>query len=98
MAARALGALRARAGSMGWLLLMSSITLFGAVGVVVNVNQLRLQRLVAREMRALLAVIPSSKPRPTLASMSTSRPSPRSTPTPCWLPRLAWPRIDPVLL
>ena len=59
-----LGALRAGAGSVGWLLLMSSITLFGAVGVVVNVNQLRLQRLVAREMRALIAVIPSSKPRP----------------------------------
>ena len=51
-------------GTVGWLLLMSSITLFGAVGVVVNVNQLRLQRLVAREMRALIAVIPSTKPRP----------------------------------
>jgi len=48
---------------MGWLLLMSAVTLFGAAGVVVNVNQLRLQRLVARERRALVAVTPSTKPR-----------------------------------
>ena len=47
---------------MGWLVVMSALTLFGAAGVVVNVNQLRLQRLVVREMRALIAVTPSSKP------------------------------------
>lgn len=49
---------------MAWLVLMAALTLFGAAGVVVNVNQLRLQRRVAREMRALVAVAPSSKPRP----------------------------------
>ena len=45
---------------------MSALTLFGAACVVVNVNRLRLQRLVAREMRALIAMTPSSKPRPNI--------------------------------
>ena len=49
---------------MGWLVFMSCLTLFGAAGVVANVNQLRLQGRVAREMRALLAVKPSKTPRP----------------------------------
>jgi len=49
---------------MVWLVVMSALTLFGAVGVVVNVNKLRLQGLVAREMRALTAVAPSTKPLP----------------------------------
>jgi len=55
--------------SVGWLVLMSALTLFGAVGVVVNVNHLRLQRLVAREMRALIGVTPSTKPRPALGDL-----------------------------
>ena len=54
---------------MGWLLFMSAMTLFGAAGVIVSVNQLRQQRLVAREMRALMAVPPSSTPRPTIADL-----------------------------
>ncbi|HKO48883.1 MAG TPA: DUF6544 family protein [Polyangiaceae bacterium] len=55
--------------SMGWLVLMSALTLFGAAGVVVNVNQLRLRRLVAQEMQALIAVAPSSTPRPALGHL-----------------------------
>ena len=54
---------------MAWLLLMSALTLFGAAGVVVNLNQLRLQRSVAREMQVLIAVAPSSKPRPALGDL-----------------------------
>ena len=50
---------------------MCALTLFGAAGVVVNVNQLRLQRLVARELRALIAVTPSTKPRPTVGDLPT---------------------------
>jgi len=56
---------------MGWLVFMSALTLFGAVGVVVNVNRLRLQRLVAREMHALLAVAPSSMQRPAVGPLPT---------------------------
>ncbi len=39
---------------------MSALTAFGAFGVVVNVNQLRWEHRVAREVRALGAVMPSS--------------------------------------
>ena len=49
---------------MGWLVLMSALTVFGAVGVLVNVNQLRLQRRVEGEMGALFRSTSSSKPRP----------------------------------
>jgi hypothetical protein len=45
---------------MTWLVLMSALTAFGALGVVVNVNQLRWDHRVAREVRALGLVEPSS--------------------------------------
>ncbi|MEI9937882.1 MAG: DUF6544 family protein [Pseudomonadota bacterium] len=45
------------------------MTLFGAAGVVVNVNQLRLRRLVAREMRALIGVPPSRQSRPIIGDL-----------------------------
>ena len=54
---------------MGWLVLMSLLTMFGAAGVVANVNQLRWQRHVAQEMRALIAVKPSHTPRPAIAEL-----------------------------
>ncbi|MET0792281.1 MAG: DUF6544 family protein [Polyangiaceae bacterium] len=56
---------------MAWLVFMAALTLFGAAGVLVNVNQLRLQRRVAREMRALVAVAPSSEPRPAAFALPT---------------------------
>ncbi len=49
---------------MTWLVLMGALTVCGAVGVVVNVNQLRWDHRVAREVRALGAVKPWS-PAPT---------------------------------
>jgi uncharacterized protein DUF6544 len=48
---------------------MGALTLIGSVGVVVNVNRLRLQRLVAREMRALIAVTRSSRLRPAVGAL-----------------------------
>ena len=54
---------------MGWLVLMSLLTLFGAAGVVVNVNQLRWQRHVAHEMRSLVAMTPSQTPRPAMVEL-----------------------------
>ena len=45
------------------LLLVSALTLVGTVGVVVNVNRLRLRRRVAREKRSLVAATPSSSAR-----------------------------------
>ena len=63
------GALHAQACPMGWLVLMSLLTLFGAAGVVVNVNQLRWQRHIAREMRSLIAVAPSQMPRPVIVEL-----------------------------
>jgi hypothetical protein len=62
-AARFMHSLRA----VGWLVLMSLLTVFGAAGVVVNVNQLRWQRHVAREMRSLFALTPSKAARPAVA-------------------------------
>lgn len=55
--------------SMIWLVLMIALTLFGAAGIVVNVNRLRLQQLVAREMRALVGVTPSTEPRPLVGDL-----------------------------
>lgn len=54
---------------MGWLAFMILLTVFGAVGVVAQVNQLRWQRRVAREMRALVAVKPSTAQRPAIAGL-----------------------------
>ena len=54
---------------MGWLVLMSLLTLFGAAGVVVSVNQLRWQRRVAQEVRSLTAVKPSQTPRPAVVEL-----------------------------
>ena len=54
---------------MGWLVLMILLTMFGAAGVVANVNQLRWQRRVAHEMRSLAAVKPSTAPRPAIAEL-----------------------------
>lgn len=48
---------------MGWLVLMGLVTLLGAAGVIANVNELRWQRRVAHEMRALLDVKHSLAPR-----------------------------------
>jgi hypothetical protein len=48
---------------------MSLLTLFGTAGVVVDVNQLRWQRRVAKEMRSLVAVKPSQAPRPASAEL-----------------------------
>jgi hypothetical protein len=49
---------------MTWLVLMSGLTAFGAVGVVVNVNQLRWDHRVAREVRALGSAESSSAAPP----------------------------------
>ena len=54
---------------MGWLVLMILLTMFGAAGVVANVNQLRWQRRVAHEMLALVAVKPSTMPRAVIAKL-----------------------------
>ena len=54
---------------MAWLMVMSFLTLFGAVGVVVNVNALRWQRRVAQEVHALIAVAPSELPLPALTEL-----------------------------
>jgi len=54
---------------MGWLVLMILLTMFGAAGVVANVNQLRWQRRVAHEMHALTTVKPSTTLRPTIAEL-----------------------------
>jgi hypothetical protein len=55
--------------TVGWLVLMSLLTMIGAAGVVANVNQLRWQRHVAQEMRALIAAKPSQTPRPATAEL-----------------------------
>ncbi len=49
---------------MAWLALMSVLTLFGAFGVVANVNRLLWQRHVAHEVRALLAASSCQSPLP----------------------------------
>ncbi|HYP99106.1 MAG TPA: DUF6544 family protein [Polyangiaceae bacterium] len=54
---------------MGWLVFMILLTMFGAAGVIANANQLRWQRRIAREMRALLAVKPSTAPCSTSAEL-----------------------------
>jgi uncharacterized protein DUF6544 len=54
---------------MGWLVLMVLMTMFGAAGVVAQVNQLRWQRRVAQEMRSLLAAKPSATPRPAIGEL-----------------------------
>ena len=54
---------------MAWLVLMILLTMFGAAGVVANVNQLRWQRRVAHEMHALVAVKPSPTQRPAIAEL-----------------------------
>ncbi|MEP7053603.1 MAG: DUF6544 family protein [Pseudomonadota bacterium] len=54
---------------MGWLVLMILLTVFGAAGVVVNVNQLRWQHRVAQEMRSLIAEKPSLTARPAIAEL-----------------------------
>jgi hypothetical protein len=54
---------------MGWLVIMIFLTLFGAAGVVANVNQLRWQRRVALEMRSLVAAQPSHELRPALTEL-----------------------------
>lgn len=54
---------------MGWLVLISFLTLFGAAGIVVNVNRLRWQRHVAQEMRSLVAVKPSQTARSAIAEL-----------------------------
>src|SRR4051794_38535382 len=54
---------------MGWLVLMVLLTIFGAAGVVANVNQLRWQRRVAREMHSLAALKPSTALRPAIAEL-----------------------------
>ena len=46
-----------------WLIFFVALTLTGALGLVVNVNQWRFARRVADEQRALVAVAPSDQPR-----------------------------------
>jgi hypothetical protein len=48
---------------------MILLTVFGAAGVVANVNQLRWQRRVAQEMHVLAAAKPSTAPRPLIAEL-----------------------------
>lgn len=54
---------------MGWLVLMVLLTMFGAAGVVAQVNQLRWQRRVAHEVHSLLAVKPSTTLRPAIGEL-----------------------------
>jgi uncharacterized protein DUF6544 len=54
---------------MAWLIFMILLTIFGVAGVVANLNQLRWQRRVAREMRALVALKPSTTTHPTIAQL-----------------------------
>src|SRR4051794_11447402 len=54
---------RRRRFPMIWLSISLVIALFGGLGIVVNVNQVREKRRGAREMRALVAIPPSRVPR-----------------------------------
>ena len=63
------GAFHALTRPMGWLVVMVLVTMFGVAGVVANVNQLRWQRRVAQEMRALAAAKPSTTPRSSIAEL-----------------------------
>jgi len=61
---------------MAWLVFFVTITLAAVLGIVVNLNRIGFERRLAGELSALLAVPPSSVPRPAVADLVANLPPP----------------------
>ena len=61
---------------MAWLVFFVTVALAAVLGIVVNLNRIGFERRLAGEMSALLAVPPSSVPRPAVADRVAHLPPP----------------------